>query len=367
MADVMTPPTLPPRELPQPAAGTGMDWGGKLRHLAVTFAFCLVIALVYVTFLPQHAYWHALTYSMAIGLSSCLLIDFGRHAFADSGETGWPRGWRMVVLVGGGLALGFLAGNFIGDQVAHQLGWGQSALSDPDAQLRNSLLVSLIAGLIVSYFFYSQGRRDYLERKMGEAQRHASEARLKLLESQLEPHMLFNTLANLRVLIEVDPPRAQQMLDHMIAYLRATLDASRTTTHPLQAEFDRLRDYLELMAIRMGPRLAYQLELPAELAALQVPTLLLQPLVENSIQHGLEPKVEGGRIDLAVRRDGDRLVLEVSDTGVGQRDGPRSGKGFGLAQVRERLASLYGEAGRMEFHSAPGAGSRTRISLPLPA
>lgn len=138
---------------------------------------------------------------------------------------------------------------------------------------------------------------------MGEVQRHAQEARLKLLETQLEPHMLFNTLANLRALIAVDAERAQQMLDPVIAYLRATLHASRAATHPLQAEFDRLRDYLKLMAIRMGPRLAYALELPPALAAAPVPVLLLQPLVENSIKHGLEPKVQGGRI--TVRAQGD--------------------------------------------------------------
>ena len=99
----------------------------------------------------------------------------------------------------------------------------------------------------------------------------------------------------------VDAARAQQMLDHMIAYLRATLDASRAANHPLQAEFDRLRDYLELMAIRMGPRLSYAIDLPPQLADWPVPTLLLQPVVENSIQHGLEPKVEGGRITVSAR------------------------------------------------------------------
>src|SRR5690606_21211369 len=142
------------------------------------------------------------------------------------------------------------------------------------------------------------------------------EARLKLLEAQLEPHMLFNTLANLRALIAVDPQRAQEMLDHMIAYLRATLDASRATSHPLAAEFERLRDYLALMAIRMGPRLAFQLELPPALAAQPVPTLLLQPLVENSIRHGLEPQVQGGRIKVTARQEGEALVLEVLDTGA---------------------------------------------------
>jgi LytS/YehU family sensor histidine kinase len=176
--------------------------------------------------------------------------------------------------------------------------------------------------------------------------------------------MLFNTLANLRVLIGIDPPRAQHMLDHMIAYLRATLDASRATTHPLQREFDRLRDYLELMAIRMGERLSYTLELPADLAGVPVPTLLLQPLVENSIQHGLEPKVQGGRIAVRAAREGELLVLTVDDTGVGDAGAPIDGNGFGLAQIRERLQALHGERARLDF-GADAGGAHARITLPI--
>jgi LytS/YehU family sensor histidine kinase len=151
----------------------------------------------------------------------------------------------------------------------------------------------------------------------------------------------------------------------MIAYLRATLGASLAATHTLQAEFDRLGDYLELMAIRMGPRLSYTLELPPELAQHPVPTLLLQPLVENSIKHGLEPKVEGGRITVSARREGEALVLEVLDTGVGlaitqEKDRP----GFGMAQVRERLASTYGALTAIELVATPEGGTRATARFP---
>ncbi|HYF43450.1 MAG TPA: histidine kinase, partial [Ramlibacter sp.] len=175
--------------------------------------------------------------------------------------------------------------------------------------------------------------------------------------------MLFNTLANLRALIAVDPQRAQTMLDHMIAYLRSTLDASLATTHPLQAEFDRLRDYLELMAIRMGPRLAFTLDLPPDLAAQPVPALLLQPLVENAIKHGLEPKVDGGRITVSARREQGQLVLDVVDTGVGPGEAA-SAKGFGLAQIRERLATLYGPVAAMEFVANRPDGTRATVRFP---
>ena len=134
----------------------------------------------------------------------------------------------------------------------------------------------------------------------------------------------------------------------------------------LQAEFDRLRDYLELMSIRMGPRLAYELDLPAELAAQRVPTLLLQPLVENSIQHGLEPQLEGGRIEVTAARDAQHLRLTVRDTGVGlsAHATPR-GTGFGTQQVRERLAALYGPAASLTLEAAPGGGTLATILIPL--
>ena len=182
--------------------------------------------------------------------------------------------------------------------------------------------------------------------------------------------MLFNTLANLRVLIALDPPRAQAMLDRLIAFLRATLEASRSGAHPLSAEFARLADYLALMQVRMGARLEVGLDLPPALAALPVPPLLLQPLVENAIKHGLEPKVEGGRLEVSARREGGRLLLAVRDSGVGLGAAPREdGTRFGLAQVRERLATLYGPAARLTLEPAADGegGTLATIELPLDA
>jgi sensor histidine kinase YesM len=128
------------------------------------------------------------------------------------------------------------------------------------------------------------------------------------------------------------------MLDHLIEYLRATLSASRSSMHTLEQEFARLHDYLALMAVRMGPRLKYTLDLPDALKSINVPPLLLQPLVENSIQHGLEPKVQGGNIAVQARQVGNLLVLEVTDTGLGLNAAASTaythsapGKGFGLS------------------------------------
>jgi hypothetical protein len=343
-----------------------IDWIGKLQHLLQVLAFCLAVASIQYGFQPDRPYAPTVVYSLFIGLYTWAVIDLGRHALPSSRETGWPRGAAGVGIVLAGIVAGWFLGNATADHLCRFYGlYTAGPPADPVADRRSSILITILAGVTASYYFYAQNRGAYLERKMAEAHQHANEARLRLLETQLEPHMLFNTLANLRMLIGVDPPRAQGMLDHMIAYLRATLDASRAATHTLQAEFDRLRDYLELMAVRMGPRLAYELQLPPELANHPVPALLLQPLVENCIQHGLEPKVEGGRITVSARRDGDQLVLEVADTGAGPQGDTAAAKGFGMRQVRERLATLHGERASFAFSSATGGGAHTTLRLPF--
>jgi LytS/YehU family sensor histidine kinase len=157
------------------------------------------------------------------------------------------------------------------------------------------------------------------------------------------------------------------MLDRLIAFLRATLNASRVQQHPLATEFERISDYLALMAIRMGPRLTVTLDLPEALRALPVPPLLLQPLVENCIKHGLEPKVAGGRIDVSARIEAGFLLLAVRDTGLGlSAAGDSSGSHFGLAQVRERLATLYGSPAGLVIENTGDAEGGARVTLRLP-
>lgn len=343
-----------------------IDWLSKLRSGLQTAAFCLAISGLHYAFRPQQPYEIALVYSLCIGLLSWLFIDFGSEIFPSARATGWPTGPWGALLPVVGIALGYVLGTTLADT---WFGWSSWA-GATRRQLFLSGLISAVIGIVVTYYFYSRGKSAHLEQKIGEANRLATEARLKLLETQLEPHMLFNTLANLRMLISIDASRAQDMLDHIIAYLRATLAASRASSHPLEQEFDRLHDYLELMAVRMGPRLHYTLDLPPELAAHSVPTLLLQPLVENSIQHGLEPKVEGGSLTISARREGAILVLEVADTGMSFDPADASsraqtnGHGFGLQQIRERLATVYGPAATIKFIASPQAGTRASIQFP---
>jgi sensor histidine kinase YesM len=178
--------------------------------------------------------------------------------------------------------------------------------------------------------------------------------------------MLFNTLANLRALIAVDPERAQEMLDRLIDFLRATLGASRAPLHPLSAEFERLSDYLALMQVRMGERLRVELDLPPGLAGTPVPPLLLQPLVENAIKHGLEPKRGGGLVRVQAVVEGAELVLRVVDTGAGPTSSSTAGSRFGLHQVRERLATVYGAAASLTLERGPADTGGTVVTLRWP-
>ena len=272
----------------------------------------------------------------------------------------------MAALVVGSVLVGYFGGSAMGDLLL-----GEALLhgmSRSPRTMAGFFLMSLAAGGFGTYYLTSREQLAKTKLAHEEAQRHAAEAQLKLLQTQLEPHMLFNTLANLRVLIGTNPALATDMLDRMVAYLRATLGASRATMHPLQAEFDRLRDYLELMTIRMGPRLRYTLDLPPELAACPVPPLLLQPLVENAIKHGLEPQRGPGRLQISARSVDGGLELSVRDTGLGLRAAEArpadAGGGFGLTQVRERLQALYGTQARFELVPAEGGGTLARVWLP---
>ncbi len=338
-----------------------IDWIAKASNLLQTVAFCLAAAAIQYAFRPERPYEIPLVYSLAIGACIWLLIDFGRNLVASSNMTGWPQGHAGWLLPLVSVIAGYFVGTLAGDAWFGWSSWSGVGLQTLPA----SLLITALAGSAASYYFYTRTQSSHLAARVAEAGEQAMQARLKLLETQLEPHMLFNTLANLQALIDIDPARAHVMLDHLIAYLRATLGASRASSHSLQAEFDRLHDYLELMAIRMGTRMSFELQLPPALAKLPVPTLLLQPLVENAIRHGLEPKVQGGHVTVCASRTNGVLKLEVADTGVGLSKGDTVYDGFGLAQVRERLATRYREAAGLTIAPGADSGVVVRIHLPL--
>ncbi len=340
------------------------------RSFLATQVACLLIAGG--LWLVGGAFGPSLLYSLLIGNLCNLFVHLGRHVAArwamrrgHSGvHPGWP-GWGLMAVV---IALTVPLAYLIGASAASALlGLHQPWPGAHQWRAWSVLLgISLVPTVLGTYHFYNRSRLALAEARAEQAARQATQVQLKLLESQLEPHMLFNTLANLRALIGIDPPAAQAMLDHMIAWLRSTLSASRREQHPLRDEFRHAEDYLALMRVRMGERLQASLELPAALAETPVPPLLLQPLVENAIRHGLEPLRGPARLSLRATRAGDRLCLEVIDNGVGPSPAPATaGTGFGMTQVRERLATLHGDAASLELLPCPAGGTVARVRLPL--
>jgi sensor histidine kinase YesM len=191
------------------------------------------------------------------------------------------------------------------------------------------------------------------------------EVQMRLLQAQIEPHFLFNTLANIQSLIHRSPDKANLMMDNFIAYLRQTLTASRAQMGTVKQEFDLLRQYLDLIKIRMADRLTYDLQIDPTLEKIAFAPMLLQPIVENAIKHGLEPKVEGGRVSVTASRDQDRMILRVDDNGLGfSSHADSKGTGVGLANLRERLAVLYDNRATITIADA-NPGTRITLSVPL--
>lgn len=243
------------------------------------------------------------------------------------------------------------------------------------------LLMCIFISVAAGIFFWNQSKlaellaeKEKEKARTAAIERQAMQAQLQLLQAQIEPHMLFNTLANLQGLIALDPPRAQYMLEQLIVYLRASLSSSRTERTTLKQEFGLMRAYLELLAIRMGKRLTYQLDLPAELQTTEIAPMLLQPLVENAIKHGLEPKMEGGSIHVNAAVSAGMLQLKVVDSGLGlpfdydeTRAADEAHQQVGNANVRERLLVLYGPTASLRLTANQPEGVIAQLSIPLPA
>ena len=347
-----------------------------LQRLLIVWAVSLPIAVA--TWISHqsdglpHRFEVSLVYAYAISTFIWLFTDVVRYPFKRQLRAETPHYWpsaipaTLMLLVG--VPVGYVLGTLVGDAYA---GWSTWDLWHFN---RNRFVGMVVSSVAISAafvgFFYQRAKTEALTTQVTQAQ-------LMLLQSQLEPHMLFNTLAHLRALIGHDTARAHAMLDHLNDYLRTTLHASRQPLHPLADEFSRLGDYLSLMAIRMGPRLVFQLDLPPALATAPVPSFILQPLVENAIRHGLEPLVTGGRIDVLARAEGSQLLLTVHDYGSGiselalaeaarplTPDAGRPAASWGLAHVRQRLHTLHGP--RADMHISPVTTGGTCVVLTLP-
>lgn len=338
--------------------------------VGVTAIFNIICAVVVTYVMRIHdSFLTNFVISMCIGLLAVTLIDGGRLLLWGQGR---PPALPFCLLLAVAIPVAQQAGNLIAAQI---LGIPLESLAAVRARNATSILVmTVLACLFMTWIFWNRQRLEQwktqaeIEKTRAAAiEKQALQAQLQLLQAQIEPHMLFNTLANLRGLISLDAARAQQLLDQLIHYLRATLSSSRAEKTTLLQEFSLIDAYLSLMAIRMGPRLSYAVRIPEALHDIPLPPMLLQPLVENAIKHGLEPNIDGGHIDVQARQEAGMLWLTVTDTGMGL-DTPScdtAGPHVGLANICERLHALYGERASCSLTAHRPAGTAAQLIIPL--
>ncbi len=244
----------------------------------------------------------------------------------------------------------------------------QAAASGPAALASRVVRWMAIAGIAsIAYFYWRRGIAAaaglrHVERRQARAQKTAAAAKLTALRRQIEPHFLFNTLATIRQLYQSGPVGGGRLLSHLLTFMRATLASSEDTFSTLGREADLAEAYLQVFSERMSGRLVVRVEIADHLRDLAFPPLTLATLVENAIKHGISPSPEGGTILIRAVPDGDRLTVEVADTGVGFSG--ESGTGTGLANVRARLTTLYGPTAACRIASNEPRGVVASLHIP---
>ncbi|MDW3685800.1 sensor histidine kinase [Cupriavidus sp. CV2] len=311
--------------------------------------------------------WHNFVYSQLIGLSIWLLIDIARVLVWWNDR---PRRWPFLCLTAVAVPLGVIMGSWTTRVVLNE---PAKSFEEATDMLRMCLVVGMLASASMIYFYWSREKLAHLERQAAldalqreEAEKQLVRAQLMALQAQIEPHFLFNSLANLDCLIATDQQAARRLLQRLIGFLRMSLSHTRAEQCTLRQEFELLRSYLDIQALRFGTRLAYEIELPPELAEVEIPPMLIQPLVENAVSHGIEPCMRGGKIVLSARAQGDNAVqVVITDTGVGFGHAVTKGSGLGLTHVRERLARIFGAAASMQMEENTPRGVIVRLTLPV--
>ena len=341
----------------------GVSW----RTLGLIVAINTGVALILYTE-ETRPFWHPFITAQSVGLSIAYAVNA-----AQPWESAHPLR-RLIGAAASGTAVGMLfllaiKGYVIGDPEYHL---GDLHGHGAPGHFVSTAVSGLVMGLCVSLFFLLKIRdaRARAELLRAEADRNllskqAIEAELKLMQAQVEPHFLFNTLASVQFLTETDPPKAGLMLGHLLAYLRAALPQLRSNSTTLGQESDLAQAYLSIMRMRMGPRLSFVIDIPTELRSHRFPPMLLMSLVENAIKHGIEPQADGGTVRLEARRDAGRIAVSVVDNGHGLAH--KIGNGVGLTNLRGRLRALYADQARFTLEEITPHGARATVELPFDA
>ena len=349
-----------------------------LRNLLFTAILCAIVIAVIVLF--SLGMGHRITWKMLAEVATfSLLIGYTQHYLYKITITLARRRQRLAPLLMHPMMLGValpIAAIYVGYVLAVSLLTGTLWLNVSE-NWRGFVFASCVT-IAIGWLLWEaieatrkkeveRRERAELQANVDRAERERTTAELKALRAQVEPHFLYNTLSNVVSLIEREPATAKYMTERLIGYLRHTLDASRREHATVGDELAIIADYLEILRLRMGERLWYEIAADDATRALPLSPMLLQPLVENAIKHGLEPKIEGGRITVSAAVQDGRLNIVVEDTGLGFGVATdTAGSGSGLANVRGRLKAIYGDAARLSIEQ-PEAGTRIRLSLPIAA
>jgi signal transduction histidine kinase len=358
-ASTASPETLPPQAT---LSATG---------IALACGFAVVVALLFSTFFATPL---PVLLGRTLFLAMALLLVF---VLAQR----WPERWRPRWLPR--WALPALAVGMAAPLAA----WGVYLVSvggDIEAMFDNpgrrtgfvvTTVTALLIGLVVtlaSQLREREARARALELKLAlqrsQLEKQALAAQLTLLQAQVEPHFLFNTLANVQALVDSGSPRASEVLTSLVAYLRTAVprlqgDSGVEIAPTLEDELGRVRAYLALMQLRMPDRLAFRIVSEPSIAGLRLPPLTLMTLVENAIRHGVDPSLDGGEIEVGARAlDADRALLWVADTGVGMAESAEPGTG--LTNLRERVAAFWGQAAALRWQPVLPHGLRVEIEVP---
>ena len=320
-------------------------------YIFSVFIFNSAISGVLTMLIPGVPFWHNFIYSQCIGLSVVSLNLLVMH-YVKVGV----RRWAIFAI---SLPLSVAIGMTFAFAITGVGSWSDEYVWTTMVLGLFFALIGAIATLLSERVEIEVKQRCLIQ---GESEKREIEAHLKMLQAQIEPHFLFNTLANVSSLIDSDPALAKQLLERLNDWLRVALLRARSEHTTLGDELDLLENYLQILKIRFGERLRWNVEVPEADRLRAFPPMLLQPLVENAVRHGIEPKIGGGVISISADSSGGALRIEVSDSGVGLIGD--EGGGTGLANVRERLATLFGAAGKLVLENKTGGGATALLELP---
>lgn len=326
----------------------------------MTTVLCTAIALALWGIGLTSPLWGTFVVSFCIGYSVHGTHELLFHVFGQA-SGGWLTS-LMATAIGLIFGLG-LSGFFVSGDPLYFFG------AD-----RGTLIVGAFFGFIGMAIFANMSRLADARAELADAQaRNAAQEKtmlatqLQALQAQIEPHFLFNTLSNISGMIRSNPEGAETTLEHLTTLLRATLRRTREQQTTLADEAEILASYLAIQSIRMGTRLQYDIQMPNNARSIALAPLLLQPIVENAVLHGIDPLEEGGRIDIRASVASGELAIEIIDTGpgLGTTSTARKPAGVGLSNVRERLKALYGERASLRLESQAQRGTVAKLSIPL--